>query len=82
MAKRRKINTFPIYSEDMHSCMQWCINNRIKIYVVVINKTDFHVEVNNRGKVEVSEQSYSITDACTKVWELYCHMYRINNCTR
>jgi len=40
-------------------------------------KDEHKVQVNNNGKITTSDEAYSITDATDKVWELYCHFYRI-----
>lgn len=78
MAKRMKVRNYEIYSEDMHKCMQWCIANGIKIYILGSVKNEHKVEVNNNGKKTTSEEEYSIVDATAKVWELYCHFYRLH----
>jgi hypothetical protein len=42
-------------------------------------KNEHKVEVNNNGKKTTSDEEYSIVDATTKVWELCCHFYKVNN---
>ena len=57
--------------------MSYCLANGIKIYMLGSVKDEHQVQVNNNGKVTTSDEVYSITDATDKVWELYCHFYRI-----
>lgn len=71
----------------MHKCMQWCLQNRIKIHVepeidfsIKPAKTGkYRIIINDNGKTITSEAKYSNPDACTKVWELYCYLYKKNN---
>ena len=83
MGRRMKVKSYPIYSEDMHTCMQWCLKNRIIVHVqpevVLLPKAaktgKYHVVVNNKGKVITSEPKYTNPEACTKAWEICCHFY-------
>ena len=51
MAKRMKVKTYPIYSNDMHKCMQWCLQNRIKIHVEP--EIDFSIKPAKTGKYRI-----------------------------
>ena len=77
MAKRMKVRNYNVYSEDMRDCMSYCLANGIKIYMLGAINGEHKVQVNNNGKITTSSESYSITSATDKVWELYCHFYRI-----
>ena len=77
MAKKMKVRNYNVYADDMAKCMSYCLANGIKIYMLGSVKDEHKVQVNNNGKVTTSDEVYSITDATDKVWELYCHFYRI-----
>ena len=78
MAKRMKVRNYKIHSDNMHSCMSWCLSNGIKIYISGSMKNEHKVQVNNNGKLTTSPEDYSIVDATEKVWELYCHFYNLH----
>ena len=77
MAKRIKVRNYNVYSEDMASCMSYCLANGIKIYMLGSVKDEHKIQVNNNGKITTSPEVYSITEATDKIWELYCHFYKI-----
>jgi len=77
MAKRIKVRNYNVYSEDMAECMSYCLANGIKIYMLGAINSEHKVQVNNNGKITTSDEAYSITSATDKVWELYCHFYKI-----
>jgi O-glycosyl hydrolase len=77
MAKRMKVRNYNVYSEDMASCMSYCLSIGIKIYMLGSVKNEHKIQVNNNGKITTSPEAYSITEATDKIWELYCHFYKI-----
>jgi len=77
MAKRMKVRNYNVYSDDMASCMSYCLSSGIKIYMLGSVKNEHKIQVNNNGKITTSPEVYSITDATDKIWELYCHFYKI-----
>ena len=77
MAKRMKVRSYNVYSEDMRDCMSYCLANGIKIYMLGAINNEHKIQINNNGKITTSPEAYSITSATDKVWELYCHFYRI-----
>ena len=78
MAKKRRVRNYNIYANDMNECMSYCLSSGIKIYMLGSVKDEHKVQVNNNGKITTSEETYSITEATDKVWELYCHFYRLH----
>ena len=77
MAKRMKVRNYNVYSDDCAKCMSYCLANGIKIYMLGSVKDEHKIQINNNGKITTSPEAYSITDATDKVWELYCHFYKI-----
>ena len=77
MAKKIRVRNYNIYANDMDKCMSYCLANGIKIYMLGSVNGEHKVQVNNNGKITTSSEAYSITSATDKVWELYCHFYRI-----
>jgi hypothetical protein len=78
MAKRIKVRNYNVYSEDMAESMSYCLANGIKIYMLGAINSEHKIQINNNGKITTSPESYSITSATDKVWELYCHFYRLH----
>ena len=78
MAKRMKVRNYNVYSEDMRDCMSYCLANGIKIYMLGAINNEHKIQINNNGKITTSPEAYSITSATDKVWELYCHFYRLH----
>ena len=78
MAKRMKVRNYNVYSEDMRDCMSYCLANGIKIYMLGSVNGEHKIQINNNGKITTSPEAYSITSATDKVWELYCHFYRLH----
>jgi len=79
MAKRNKIEHYPVYRIDMHACMQWCNNNGIKIYPIPDKNGEYFLEINNNGTIITSPVTYKKVESFTKIWELYCHYYDNNH---
>lgn len=79
MAKRKKVESYPVYRIDMHACMSWCHNNGIKIYPIPDKNGEYSLEINNNGTIIRSPKKYSKTEWVSKTWELYCHYFDHNN---
>ena len=79
MAKRKKQENLPVYRIDMHTCMQWCNNNGIKMYPIPDGKGEFWVEIDNNGVITRSPKKYGKMESLQKIWELYCHFFDQNN---
>ena len=77
MAKKIRVRNYNIYANDMHKCMSYCLSSGIKIYMLGSVKNEHKIQVNNNGKITTSPEVYSITEATDKIWELYCHFYKI-----
>ena len=78
MAKKIRVRNYNVYADDMAKCMSWCLANGIKIYMLGAINNEHKIQINNNGKITTSPEAYSITSATDKVWELYCHFYRLH----
>lgn len=78
MAKKIRVRSYNVYADDMAKCMSYCLANGIKIYMLGAINGEHKVQVNNNGKITTSSEAYSIIHATDKVWELYCHFYRLH----
>lgn len=50
MAKRSELKSIPIYREDQSKCMHWCINNGIKIEIM-LGESEYAVKYSFREDV-------------------------------
>lgn len=79
MAKRQKQENLPVYRIDMHTCMQWCLANGIKIYPIPLPNGEYELEINNNGTIMRSPKTYKKLEYLSKIWELYCHYFDHNH---
>ena len=65
---------------DPNVCFSWCIKNDVKVYPVpTLNSKEMYIEIDNRGLIIRSPQTYTSKTIYDKIHELYCHYYTTNN---
>lgn len=75
MPKPKEKSNFILPTIQHHDAMSWCLRNNIKVSVFPTLK-GLKVEVNDNGKIKLSDNYYKNDDACNKCWELYLYIYK------
>jgi hypothetical protein len=64
----------PPFDEDLWKAQRWCIRNNIAISATAKNDTAWWVVIENKGKVNISPETYGKTKIWIKIFE-YCNYY-------
>ena len=61
----------PPFKVDLWSAMYWCIKEGIHIAPKAKNDTAWYIVIKNKGKVNVSPNTFGKTEIWTKIFEYY-----------
>ena len=61
----------PPFKEDLWDAKYWCIKNDITIAPKAKNDKAWYIVIKNKGKVNVSPDTFGKTDIWTKIFEYY-----------
>ena len=59
------------FDKHLWSAMRWCIRNDIAIAPKAKNDTAWYVVIKNKGKTNISPNTFGKTEIWTKIFEYY-----------
>ena len=70
-----------VHDNNYLKAISYCMDNRIKIYAVPKSQSEYYVEVNDKGQIIRSPDTYNLKQWSDKIIELYTFYYYKHNPT-